>query len=383
MIPKSYTLFDTPLYIQEESQAMDFVLQKIADKKQIVKIHISLASILEGDTLPNIYLRWCNFLRKHFKEQLPALTLVCQAPCNHAYLSAEIVEFTPVSEVLRVNGQVEGVLYVLLSKNEYQELWTSGLYGGDTQTNVSATIAFEQLKSILEITGFTFDDIVRQWNYIGDILGENAEGGKHLQNYQVFNEVRDLYYKNNKQEQSYPAATGIGMANQGIIIDVIAVKNSARNIPIQSPIQKNAHGYEQNVLVGESLDTHPKKTPLFERARLLGGNDNAELYVSGTASIKGQDTIDKENVLAQAKNTICFIHELCQQNNIKQNFQDFIGKTMEYKRVRVYVKPLQYTLTLEKNIQAMYPTTNINMLTADICRDDLLIEIEADLIYLS
>ncbi|MEG1909753.1 MAG: hypothetical protein RR190_02150, partial [Bacteroidales bacterium] len=206
---------------------------------------------------------------------------------------------------------------------------------------------------------------------------------KHLQNYQVFNEVRDLYYKNNKQEQSYPAATGIGMANQGIIIDVIAVKNSARNIPIQSPIQKNAHGYEQNVLVGESLDTHPKKTPLFERARLLGGNDNAELYVSGTASIKGQDTIDKENVLAQAKNTICFIHELCQQNNIKQNFQDFIGKTMEYKRVRVYVKPLQYTLTLEKNIQAMYPTTNINMLTADICRDDLLIEIEADLIYLS
>lgn len=380
MIVKKYTLLTSPPSVREESEAMDFLLQRMSEK--IIKIHISVSSMGQGDTLPNLYDRWCTFLYSRLKGQVPAFTIVHQAPCNGAYLSAEIIEIEAEPDVQLMYASHANAPYVLLKKNTYRELWTGGFYGFDSQTDKAANIAFEKLKSFLEINDFTFDNLIRQWNYIGNILEEKKVGGKHLQNYQVFNEVRNTYYTNNKQELNYPAATGIGMIGEGIVIDAIAVKTCERNIPIQSPIQQDAYVYEQKFLKGESLNTKPKKTPLFDRARLLFDTENAELYVSGTASIKGQETIDADNVFKQTDNTIQCIEELCDIKNIKQKCVDFKAEKRIYKRVRVYVKPLQYTPALEEKIRSQYRNASLNIVSADICRDDLLIEIEADLNYL-
>ena len=66
------------------------------------------------------------------------------------------------------------------------------------------------MKAILEKEGMSFDHVVRQWNYIGNIL-EIKNG---LQNYQVFNEVRSEFYKKYRTVHGYPAATGIGMCGR-------------------------------------------------------------------------------------------------------------------------------------------------------------------------
>ena len=68
------------------------------------------------------------------------------------------------------------------------------------------------MKAILDVEGMSFNNLVRQWNYIGNIL-EIKHG---FQNYQIFNEVRSEVYQKYRTIAGYPAATGIGMKLDGV-----------------------------------------------------------------------------------------------------------------------------------------------------------------------
>ncbi len=76
------------------------------------------------------------------------------------------------------------------------------------------------MNEILASEGMSMDDLVRQWNYIGNIL----ETKNNCQNYQLFNEVRNDYYTRFRKVKSYPAATGVGMMHGGVILDFCALK---------------------------------------------------------------------------------------------------------------------------------------------------------------
>ncbi len=124
--------------------------------------------------------------------------------------------------------------------------------------------SFSALKELIENNGFQIGDIFRQWNYIEGIIGFDGNN----QNYQNYNNVRSRYYGKDFEKGGYPAATGIGMNEGGIIIEFQALKSEeAVSIPVDNPGQVAAHVYSKEVLVGE--DCFIKTTPKFERARFL------------------------------------------------------------------------------------------------------------------
>ncbi len=76
---------------------------------------------------------------------------------------------------------------------------------------INAEKAFSELINIFTDAFFPLNSIVRQWNYIEDILGDD----NGLQHYQEFNNVRSGVYGNTFGEKGYPAATGIGHESRG------------------------------------------------------------------------------------------------------------------------------------------------------------------------
>jgi enamine deaminase RidA (YjgF/YER057c/UK114 family) len=225
------------------------------------------------------------------------------------------------------------------------QLFISGISSADEDMETASIQVFETLSEILKEHGFTYDDIVRQWNYIGEILKIKMINGLHVQNYQVFNDIRNRYYRQNKTTSDFPAATGIGMKRQGLVVDVFAKKPSenVQNLPLRSRIQKDAHAYSEAVLVGDEKN---KKPPLFERARLLVSKDEIQIFVSGTASIENQETVGIGDVSLQTENTIQYIKDLVSVENILHNYPTLRLRSATVANQDNYVRYFRWKLNL-------------------------------------
>ncbi|MBN1819549.1 MAG: hypothetical protein JW833_02470 [Prolixibacteraceae bacterium] len=232
-------------------------------------------------------------------------------------------------------------------------------------------IAFQSLEEILEQNGFDLQNIVRQWNYIEDILAVND--GK--QNYQEFNNTRSLYYSHSFDSTGYPAATGIGMNMGGILIEFVAVNSDAtRSFAINNPSQIDAHKYSSDVLKEGECG---KTTPKFERARYLEMMGNKLIFISGTAAILGEKTQGINKPAKQTKITIQNIQQLYSEPVLKKVNN---GSEPHYGHARVYIKDRKDFAAIRRVFKMYYPDLPVVYIIADICRDDLLVEIEGEVI---
>ena len=238
---------------------------------------------------------------------------------------------------------------------------------------VNAQAAFKSFEDILSHANLKVSSVVRQWNYLQDIL--KFEGEK--QRYQEFNNVRSTFYGDNFNKTGYPAATGIGMNFGGVIIEFIAVSSKmARSIPLDNPGQIPAHGYSGKVLVG--CDQNGKTTPKFERARYLELFGKRLVLISGTASISGEKTVGKENPGEQTRITIENIMRLYSPVVLSQisknNFEP------KYGHIRVYLKKREDFDIIKNTFRQYFGDIPVVYIQADICREDLLVEIEGKVI---
>src|SRR5690554_4773501 len=108
---------------------------------------------------------------------------------------------------------------------------------GHAQANINsgfyenASEAFKVFKDLLKRAGLTFQSVVRQWNYIENITGIDGDE----QHYQVFNNVRAGFYAEHFNRNGFPAATGIGMNQGGVIIEFVAVEaRNAVSLPLNN-----------------------------------------------------------------------------------------------------------------------------------------------------
>ena len=220
---------------------------------------------------------------------------------------------------------------------------------------------------------FPINSIVRQWNYIENILGFDGE----KQRYQEFNNVRSGIYGHSFLGKGYPAATGIGMNQGGIIIEFIAIQSDRLiTSAIDNPEQIAAHSYSKNVLVGEECVL--KTTPKFERARYLELFDKKIIFISGTASIRGEHTVGDGDPAIQTEVTI---------DNIKQLYSDKVLSKIsngdlvaKYGHARIYVKDRKDFAAIKKTFRLHFGNLPVVYIVADICRPDLLVEIEGKVI---
>ncbi len=312
-----------------------------------------------------------------FGTKVPAFNVSAHPPARPWKIAVEAC-FTG-QPVITSYRKYEDFNYAVAEQNGIREIWAAGLssYSYKENTRTAAIEAFEKLVGLLKNEGMSPDNIIRQWNYIGNIL--SMQNG--LQNYQIFNEVRSEYYGKYRTLSSFPAATGVGMKHGGVILDCVACdsKDTASIKPVDNPNQVNAYNYSQQVLKGNTEHGKNRKhPPQFERALLVNNSSGTTLYISGTASIIGQETIGRGNTVEQTYVTIENINKLADPEHVSSVLATGKACRVRYSAVRVYVKNQKDFEDAVKICSRHYSGVPSVFIEADICRDDLLIEIEAE-----
>ena len=307
-------------------------------------------------------------------SNLPATSIVAQPPAGEMDVVLELICSKSVHGKQVTYKSLSGVHYTVIEYQGYKAIHGAGLMGhvGDTITEASER-AFEMAKAILNQEGLSISNIIRQWNYIEDIAIVEDESAP--QNYQDFNDVRARYYDQVTFDWGYPAATGIGQTTGGVIIGFIAV-SEADNIsikPIANPGQIDAHRYSDVVLEGNSEE---KCTPKFERAKLVSIGPKNYFYVSGTASILGEETVHVGDVEQQTLTTIENIKRLFSKENQDELGLSFDVAEIQFSHLRVYVKYQKDIPAVQKVCEAELNCKSSLYLESDVCREDLLVEIE-------
>ncbi|MBQ3260182.1 MAG: hypothetical protein IJA66_03725 [Alistipes sp.] len=301
------------------------------------------------------------------------VTLIPQYLLPNGGVSLEIYTLDGTADI--VVEEKQGVCYGSITGDGESLLFIEGIPASDFAESVrhQSEEVFGKFDAVLSAHGFAADDIVRQWNYIGSIVSHRD--GK--QNYQEFNDARTCYYAKGKWQNGYPAATGIGASGEGIIVGGIAFKRAEEApkgiYPIDNPLQVSAHVYSKRVLVDDAADAM-KSTPKFERAKLIETERGACCFVSGTAAIRGEESMDASSARRQTMMTIENIDYLVSKENlVRHGCQPY---DLEYRQLQVFVKNAEDYEVVRAVVEARYPQLSVVYSIADVCRRELLVEIE-------
>ena len=146
------------------------------------------------------------------------------------------------------------------------------------------------------------------------------------------------------------------------MIDVDAVvftTPDAFATPIDSKLQVAAHAYSEQVL---EVARQKKTTPKFERAKSMSFQDRKLIYISGTAAIRGEESLKGVGLERQLRITM-------------ENIAELIADAKLVK-LRVYLKNKSDYEEAERLMNTYGLNIPISYMWADVCRDELLIEIE-------
>lgn len=211
---------------------------------------------------------------------------------------------------------------------------------------------FRQIEDRLEKAGMKFENLVRTWFFLHHILDW----------YDEFNQARTPFLKEHGiLEKLVPASTGVGMANRfgaAGVAGALAIKpknNRVCIVEVESPLQCPALDYRST----------------FSRAVEVVRDGHLELYISGTASI-------------EPCGKTAFLNDVPRQIDLSMQVVAAIlrSRCMDWqdcRRAIGYVKDVQSgTLVLDYLREQGLETLPLTLMHADICRDDLLFEIELE-----
>ncbi len=219
-----------------------------------------------------------------------------------------------------------------------------------------ASIVINKLQHLLQADNLNFQQVFRTWFYNNNIL----------QWYDDFNHVRnDIYQKWGIFNGLVPASTGVGgrnTAGAALVGGLLAVQpksDQCRVRMVASPLQSPALEY------GSS----------FSRAVELSLPDHRRLFVSGTASIDPEGhTVHLDDPQAQVKLTMEVVCAILESRSM-----DWADVT----RALAYFKHAQDAPLFEQyRKDRRLPDFPVIIAENDICRDDLLFELEVDAVRL-
>lgn len=360
---------------KEFEQMVDDLLKECSGRGTVIRL------IFFGRPEDNeMYSRRLEVIRRKvrdlFGEAVPAVSYVAQRPLV-GDLVLEVYKIDPDSKTEIAYYQQGKINYLEIEDSEHKELVLGGIQGEQLEAAIKeqADEAFKTIKQILYIHNYDKEAIVRQWNYIERIT---AFQGEH-QHYQDFNDSRSHFYAGAAWKQGYPAATGIGTQLGGILIDlnvVQAKRESFRYVPLDNELQVAAHAYSQKVLLGHEDEVFKEKTtPKFERAKAVLGEEKGMVYISGTAAIRGEQSLEGVGVLVQTGITMENIKFLISENNLNKH-GIFPASEPRIEMLRVYLKNPGDVTTVKVYMEHLFTGIPISYLLADICREELLVEIE-------
>lgn len=211
---------------------------------------------------------------------------------------------------------------------------------------------FGKMEQALGYARMDFSHVVRTWFYINRILAW----------YDEFNSVRNSFFAQRRVlEGTMPASTGIGAGNcagAAVVAEAFAIDPKSDSVRIQqvtSPMQCPAPDYKSS----------------FSRAVEVFFCDHRRLYVSGTASIERDGTTAHVGDTAkQIALTMEVVEAILESRRMSWS---------DVSRAIAYFKDMDdatlFDAYCEKEHLSLLP---IAVAHGDICRDELLFEIELD-----
>lgn len=238
-----------------------------------------------------------------------------------------------------------------------------------TSLQQATELAYCQIFSL--ISALNYPNLYRFWNYIADINGQD-----NLERLYLNNEDPDRYSQFNLGRQdaflaygrdvigNVPAACALGFPEGPLTIAFLAGRVSA--IPVENPRQISAFQYPKQ---------YGPRSPTFARANLVCLNQHEWLFISGTASIVGHATQHLADVVIQTRETMANMEAVLAEANRLAHQAEFCLANLRY---RVYVRHAEDWARIQAEIvRSIGGVPNAMYLQADICRQDLLLEIEA------
>lgn len=311
-----------------------------------------------------------------FGSAMPVTTYVVQPPCGGAALGAELWALGgPGVKVTRSGPQrlaveLDGIRWV----------YCGGICGeaGLDGPYAESLSAFQRMGRELAAEGVSYDQVVRTWLYVNQI----TEGPDGRQRYQELNRARADFYRSirfgNKlrapraPETFYPASTGIGTSGAQLAMACMAIESQRPDVfvmPLENPQQTPAYCYQKG---------YSPQSPKFSRAMAVVQGRFVSTLVSGTASIVNSKTCHPGDVVRQTEQTIENIERLIAPENFARHGLKNSGATLkDVAKLRVYVKRAEDYEPCRRVCERLLPRVPAIYLFADICRPDLLVEIEA------
>jgi enamine deaminase RidA (YjgF/YER057c/UK114 family) len=209
--------------------------------------------------------------------------------------------------------------------------------------------------------------LARIWNYVPAI---NATGADGLENYRTFCRGRSLAFERHHGEGfkvRLPSASAVGRQADALTVVFAACAGPTRHV--ENPRQVPAYDYPAD---------YGPRAPSFARATVVGGPEQATVFISGTAAIRGHQTVAPQNLRQQLECTLENLTAISAACGLRPTLGAGTGATRHFK---VYVRhaadqPLIASILQERLLTG---TERISYVQADICRTPLLVEIEATL----
>lgn len=210
----------------------------------------------------------------------------------------------------------------------------------------------------------------RVWQYLPTINATDPDTG--MERYRLFNQGRSTAFAaaGHDVAGSAPAACALGCdeTKRGQLIFLAADTPST---PIENPRQVSAYHYPAS---------YGPKSPIFARAAVARGVGHDWLFISGTASITGHVSRHVGDILAQTDETLANLEAVQQAANAEIPTGSPRFDFDQGALLRVYLRHPEHLETVRRRLTAwLNKPARISFLKADICRSDLLVEIEATL----
>lgn len=255
-------------------------------------------------------------------------------------------------------GPVTGSLHW----NKNQETLFIGLVTEPIESGDIRQIAFSAYIELLQfVKKQDYPYLARVWNYMPQINKGNGDNETYKQfclgRYQAFS-------KANIQAQNYPAASALGHFDNRLIIYLIATNLVPTHI--SNPQQTDAYNYPRE---------YGPVGPSFARATYLPCDPKPLVFISGTASIRGHASLHNDSLEQQTRLTCENIELTLLETQNKLG----LAKKPCIKALKIYLRNPQHVQEARQLVEQFWPSHNETILIthAEVCRSELLIEIEA------
>jgi enamine deaminase RidA (YjgF/YER057c/UK114 family) len=355
---------------QSALEAVMNVLNNFDAAESILHLSVFLSDINQIAT--------CRRIVSHILgDQVPATSYVPQPPCQGALVAIEVLALGMGHEIV----EIQRVDDHLLLTHQDGRTW---VYADQVEPRTSAPgvyertlCSYQQLRRLLPQGNARLDQVVRTWLYLGGIVEDEGP----TQRYKELNRARADVYEgvdflaerlpNDPGKDVFPASTGIGTEGRDVQMSAMALlsdRDDVVAVPLENPRQTAAFAYSAH---------YSPQSPKFSRGMAVAEGKATMMFISGTASITHSETQHVGDVVGQTHETLDNIAALIGEENLAQHGLPGRGATLETMGVaRVYIKNREDYPAVRAVCEKRLRGVPLTYVVADVCRTDLLVEIE-------